>query len=91
MKCSEYAIEQFKKICRDEQDTMTELVKYKLLRAYNLGTYIEARGEERFVMGFGSLRLEVNKSMIVDVWRSKKCYPVNKYAKYTYDFEHGVA
>lgn len=67
MKVSKYAIEQFKSICRNKEYTPDNIVKYKLIRAVTIGTYVEARGEERFVMALGRLRIEVNKSMIVDV------------------------
>lgn len=89
MKCSNKAIKRFREICNNEQDTPDDIVRYKLTRDMILGRYLHHRSPICFVVAFGTLRIKVSNNCIVDVWRGKKCYPVNQYAKHCWDFEHG--
>lgn len=74
LKVSKRAIEQFKLICRNEQDSSDELVTYKLTRDFILGKYIRTTYDGSFIVGFGTLRIMHLDGKIIDVCRGKKKY-----------------
>lgn len=88
MKISRRAIQQFRKICKNEHDTPTDEITYKLRRDLALGTLIHIVAEEEFIVAFGTLRILCKKGVVESIWRDNKLYRVNKYEKYKYDFEN---
>lgn len=90
MKVSKDAIRQFKEVCLNEQDISDEIARYKILRDFEIGVYIQALHEEIFEVGFGTLRFLCNKGVITNVYRGVESYRVSQYKKYRYDYEHGM-
>lgn len=89
MKVSRNAINQFRRVCTNEENTPTYEVIYKIRRDVELGRIINITGEESYIVGFGQLRILCEKGLVVSVWRDiTKSYPSSSYRKYCYDFTH---
>lgn len=89
MKVSRNAINQFRKVCNNESKTARSEVIYKIIRDLELGEVVTVTGEESFIVGFGILRILCEKGIVKSVWKDEtKSYKVDRYRKYTYDFNH---
>ena len=89
MKVSRNSIEQFKKVCLNEDKTPTKEIIYKIRCDVELGRIITITGEESYIVGFGQLRILCEKGLVVSVWKdSTKSYKSSRYRKYCYDFTH---
>lgn len=89
MKVSRNAINQFRKVCLNEESTPTYEIIYKIIRDAELGTVIMTTGEESYIVGFGQLRILCEKGVVKSVWKDvTKSYPSSSYRKYCYDFIH---
>lgn len=82
------AIKQFKIMCRNERKTTDEEVKYKILRAYNLGTRINELSKDVYSVSFGNLILNIYHEEITSLARGLVTYPVDEDKKKRYDDVH---
>lgn len=87
MKVSTNSINQFRKVCLNEDKTPTKEIIYKIRRDVELGRIITITGEESYIVAFGQLRLLCEKGLVVSVWKdATKSYKSSRYRKYIYDY-----
>ena len=79
------AINQFRRICRNEENSSDDLIRYKIKRDFLLGIHLATPYEDMYKVAYGTLRIKMVGNTVVKVYRGRKRYPVNSYAKHRYN------